>query len=189
METFVDIVGFDNYQISNFGKIKNKKTGRILKDSCNGRGYKKIGLINNDGCRCTVRVHRIVCEHFNPNPGNKPQVDHIDCNKANNRADNLRWCTHQENIDWYYEKYHVYKLPKPKKYDSISSMVQKTGKPVCVNGVRYPSAGSAAKYICDNESGKNRATVSKEIRRMISGKRKFGYIYEKYEISSILSLS
>ena len=182
MEIFVNVEGFDNYQVSNYGKIKNKKTGRLLKQSYTEKKYLKVNL-SRDGVSHTRRVHRVVCEHFNPNPGRLPEVDHTDCDKDNNRADNLRWCTSQENKDFYNEKYRIYKIHEPKKYGNIEDMIKATGKPVCVNGVEYVSAGSAAQYICDNEPSKNKATVSKTIRTMLSGKRNFGTMYSKYEIT------
>ena len=43
-------------------------------------------------------LHRVVAEAFVPNPNNAPEVDHIDCNKNNNCADNLRWVTRSENM-------------------------------------------------------------------------------------------
>ena len=181
MEVFIDIVGFDNYQVSSFGKIKNKKSGRILSENPTERGYMKVNLMW-DGRSHTKRVHKLVCEHFNPNPGQKPQVDHRDEDKANNRADNLRWCTHQENIDYYYEKDPSRKYQAPKRKYKITDIM----KPVRVNGIEFVSAGSAADYICGFEPTKKKATVSKEIRKMIGGKRSFGVMYGKYEISKYL---
>ncbi len=183
MEEFVDIVGFDNYQVSNYGKIKNKKSGRILSENPTEKGYMKVNL-RKDGKSNTVRVHKLVCEHFNANPGSKPQIDHRDEDKSNNRADNLRWCTDQENKNFYYEK----DPSRKSQSHEIGYRITDTMKPVCVNGIDYESAGKAAGMIAF-ETGKNRATISKEIRRMISGKRKFGTMYSKYEISAILSSS
>lgn len=84
-----------NYQISNFGRIKSKK--QILKVSENLKGY-PICRIDYKNKR-TVVIHRLVAIYFIPNPENKPQVNHIDCNKKNNHYSNLEWCTNRENYD------------------------------------------------------------------------------------------
>lgn len=91
-EVWKDIVKYDNYEVSSFGNVKNKKTGRILKPN-NCGGYAAIGLPNNK----TTQIHRLVAMAFILNPENKPQVNHIDKNKLNNNLSNLEWCTNKEN--------------------------------------------------------------------------------------------
>ena len=85
----------DNYEVSSFGKIKNKKTGRLLKPANKG-GYLYVGLSLN----CIKRsyaLHRIVAITFLSNPENKPHVNHLDKNKVNNNISNLEWVTALEN--------------------------------------------------------------------------------------------
>ena len=62
----------------------------------NNRGYLYVALCHK-GQKKTVQIHRLVCEHFKPNPDNKPYVDHINLNKNDNRDINLRWSTWGEN--------------------------------------------------------------------------------------------
>ena len=51
---------FENYSISNFGNVKNNKTGKILKPGINNRGYYHIDLYKN-GKRFTKKIHKLVC--------------------------------------------------------------------------------------------------------------------------------
>ena len=60
-----------------------------------------LGSKNN---RNLFRVHRIIAQTFIPNPNNYSDVDHLDSNRQNNCAENLEWCTHQENIIRSYER-------------------------------------------------------------------------------------
>jgi len=86
---------YNNYEVSNLGKVRNKKTGRILKSVCNG-GYLSVGLSCN-GKSKTFSVHQLVGLCFIENPENKPQINHIDKNRSNNNVSNLEWCTAAEN--------------------------------------------------------------------------------------------
>jgi hypothetical protein len=69
-----------------------------LSPRLNSGGYYQVVLTIN-GNRTQPHIHKLVAEAFIPNPNNYPQADHIDCDKLNNRADNLQWCTRKENLN------------------------------------------------------------------------------------------
>ena len=93
MESWKVIYDFPNYEISNYGNVRNNT--KIVKSVPNKHGYNVVVLCN--GTRKSVNVHRLVAAAFIPNPDNKPCVDHIDGDRTNNHADNLRWVTVKEN--------------------------------------------------------------------------------------------
>lgn len=98
MEIFKDIVKFENkYQISNTGKVRNKKTGLLLKPKYNRKGYQYVNLSISKTKSTKWYIHRLVGFHFIPNLEHKPQINHIDGNKQNNVVENLEWVTNAEN--------------------------------------------------------------------------------------------
>ena len=107
IEVWRDIEGYEwFYQVSNFGRVRSLgrkdsidhfRHGKFLKSSPDRKGYRYIEL-----CKCGQRrkykVHRLVAQAFIPNPHNLPEVNHIDHDVANNRVENLEWCTTEYNL-------------------------------------------------------------------------------------------
>lgn len=113
MEIWKDILGYENeYEISSYGRVRAKyrefigKDGKLKKyhprylkldSSIVKKGYARVTL-SKDYKIERFQVHRLVAEHFIPNPENKPFVNHIDNNGLNNHVTNLEWCTQSENM-------------------------------------------------------------------------------------------
>ena len=100
-EVWRDIEGYEGlYQVSDQGRVKSFKWNkeRFLKPSMDKDGYLLVTLCAG-GKPKTLKVHRLVCEAFHENPDNKPQVNHINEDKTDNRACNLEWCTCKQNVN------------------------------------------------------------------------------------------
>lgn len=87
----------NNYLVSDDGRIKSKRFNKILTPKKNWDGYLRIQIWKDNKNRF-VSWHRIIAETYVPNPENKPFINHKNGNKQDNRAENLEWCTQQENI-------------------------------------------------------------------------------------------
>lgn len=100
METiFKGLNGYPGYMISSDGRIF--KDCEEIRQHPNGRGYNKVFLYNSAGEKKSRPVHRLVAEAFIPNPSGLPVVNHKNCNKLDNRVDNLEWVSYQENTQHY----------------------------------------------------------------------------------------
>jgi hypothetical protein len=96
------------YLVSNLGRIRQvvrydssgrKAGGRIIKQDKRDKDGYRIVQLQYKGVIKWPKVHRLVAQAFIENPENKPYVDHINTNRRDNRAENLRWVTAKENTN------------------------------------------------------------------------------------------
>lgn len=96
MESWKKIEGYEGYSVSDEGRVRNDITGTVLKPYPFRNGYLGV-MLKGDNKYKHVRVHRLVAKAFIPNKNDKPQINHKDENKTNNRASNLEWCDSSYN--------------------------------------------------------------------------------------------
>jgi len=104
MEKVVKVNGeILDYLVNDLGVIfSTKRMHKNVISYGDVKGY-KICYMYHKGKRKDLLVHRVVATAFIPNPENKPQVNHKDGNKSNNKVCNLEWCSQSENINHAYK--------------------------------------------------------------------------------------
>lgn len=165
LERWQPVEGYEGiYEVSDLGRVRSfrnnryglRKEPKIIRGQ-KGRHYITVALCK-DGFVKTAYIHRLVAEAFNCNPECLPVVNHKDGNKLNNRADNLEWCTHEENM------HHA-------STNDIGGFGRR--KVVCVeNGAVYKSITDAAQ-----KTGVSRRAISNCLcgRCKTAGKKHWGY--------------
>ena len=98
-EKSIQIEDFPQYHVTNFGRVYSTKTQRFIGNVNQKTGYVSVSL--SEGRRNkTVYVHHLVMKYFGePKPSPELEIDHRDKNPQNNKWDNLRWVTRQENLE------------------------------------------------------------------------------------------
>ena len=125
----------DGYEVSDCGRMRHR--GRILSGSLRNDGYVFVYIGGKQ-----YPIHRIVAKCFIENPDGKPEVNHKDGNKRNNRADNLEWVTRSENV-----------------LHSIRNNLQPKGN-TTYKGKFTPEEREAIKALC--RSGRSKRSVASE---------------------------
>lgn len=105
-EVIKEIKGFEGrYTISNLGIVRSLLTNKEMKPYITNKGYARVNLrYAKSRDYKSLLVHRLVAMNFLPNPNSYKEINHKDCNRLNNRVDNLEWCDRFYNIKYAFEK-------------------------------------------------------------------------------------
>lgn len=151
VEEWKPIVGYEGlYEVSNAGRVRSLfRYKKVLKPFVTRNGYCVVELFK-DKVGKMMSIHRLVATAFIPNIDNSPQVNHIDENKCNNRAENLEWCTAKYNMN-----FGTVKIRRPSSTDytrpCYAENARKNGKKVCKPVSQFTKSGD---FLRSYESGK-----------------------------------
>ena len=180
-EVWKQIEGTDGrYEVSNTGKIRSTNylghgSTKELSLCQDQKGYLRVRIYKGK-CRVTVKVHREVAKAFVDNPSNKPEVNHKDGNKQNNNADNLEWCTANENSLHAYRhglkektREHCKEMGKTIGRHNLEKSREKRKTPIIATRL---SDGAVFEYASQEEAARATGTFQSNIYKVARGKRK-----------------
>lgn len=155
------IEDYPNYEVSDMGRVRNTKTGRVLRPGRDKCGYRYV-LLCKEGKSKIFRVHRLVANAFILNLENKPYINHINGDKTDNRLDNLEWCTQSENIK------HAIRIGLKSKSDKLGKPKQRVR---CIEtSQEFESQSQTAKYF-----GVDQGSIHASIHKGCKVKRKYHF--------------
>ena len=166
MEEWIEAARYPSYEVSTYGRVRNKQTHFVLTPPHDRYGYLRLSL----GYIDNVYVHRLVCESFfGPAPIGKGHVNHIDGNRSNNSIHNLEWCSPSENIKWSVDAGRINPMI------GLSKAKEVNEKPVRIIEIdrTFPSVKECAEFLSVAPSNVSRCLVG--ARR---GQRLHGYHIE-----------
>ena len=156
-EQWRPVAGFSKYEVSNKGRVKSLYTGNVLHLTATPTGYLYASMVEN-GKHFSKSVHRLVAKAFVPNPEEKPEVNHLNEKRDDNRSENIEWCTRSENNNYGTHK-------------QRAALTQRTnghcGKPVMIispSGVKY-------RFVSQSEAARFIGAASSEVNATVRGKQ------------------
>lgn len=189
-EVWRDIKDYEGlYQISSLGRVRSLDRfdsigrfikGKMLSYNVDKDGYSCITLCKNGGEK-KCKVHRIVAQTFIPNPDNKPCIDHINCERSDNRIENLKWCTHSENL--------MNPITRKKKSNICREICQGSDNPNSKKIIQFSKNGDLIRlWECMKDAADNLGTNYQNISKCCRGIRKHfrDSIFEYYDTDRYL---
>ena len=167
-EEWVDIEGYKGkYQVSNYGRVKSVErtvrdnrgyrivAERIMKPRKSNRGYLQVGLYKDSKVKMCY-VHRLVATAFCENPEGYKEVNHINEDKLDNKAENLEWCSHSYNNSYNGKAKKAGKKTAEKLSKPIYSINKESGLITCWESIMEASrqTGISQGGICDCLKGR-----------------------------------
>lgn len=177
-EIWKTIVGYENYQVSNLGRVRSLRHNNVyylnpMRRGYEGQKYECVRLFNECGYK-KFSVHRLVASYFIPNPNNYPIINHKDENKLNNCADNLEWCTYEYNMRYNdLSKRKGEKLKNRKDQSKQIEMYTKSGELIKI----FPSIREAARFIHKENNVSSISRCCNQYKKDGSPKIGYGYIW------------
>jgi hypothetical protein len=179
-----DLNGFESkYKVTNDGRVYSEYLHDFVKPFFSKGGYVRIKLNFGDRSK-KFMIHRLVAKAFIPNVDNKPHVDHINRNRADNRMENLQWVTPKENSELAVQRggkdtvmyiFTNIKTGEILEFSNRHKILEHFGK-ICLRylrqiaeGERTPMSGMYVDYIIERKSLKLQRLSSTEEYTQVSG--------------------